>query len=1224
MNLQQQNKLTQETQYNIDDYTDADLLDILDLNNPSDRELEAKIIFLIRKYQNMQNSAGTQLSNFFEKIYARFFDIVEDYNNKDDESDDIIEGFDVNSFTGNTQADNAALKGMQTVMVNDINGNVIGSAYITGNVFQGQGTGQVTGQTNALKQSSNTTPSTNTINYTKTLDYTPGQLNPLVNQTIKRVISIDSQYRDDKTSLSTNFTFNLTEHLKDVVSLKLYSIQIPYTWYTINNSFGSNFFYLKGATDGINNGNHDIEIGINPGNYSPIDLTSTINNSITTAKNNILHSDVNFGNTKLNYDVNTAKSTFIIDLSNNYNENIYYLNIPNWVTPRQSDISGRCTNIASYFGFEEKTYYPNTINSQQIYTSSTPNTQPLYTITTANNFFTVIKYNGPNEYLDISNNPGVIDISFNITLSNLTIGTTYSQSDIYTELNNQIQQTQYLSNESGILLVSVDPSNNLQNTYFFQLKIKPNRFTTKNYLNSKVIIQFPTETTSNTIWTTPNTVTNSCFGFLTSWNEMNNIIAEIPIITDPTVYTLSINKKDNNIYNPYIYLKCNTFDLSINDIWIDVSANSQPITNSSITNFMNTINTGISKAYNPNTNVLADMSNVLTGSNANIDSNNIFNLDLNIHKTFNENMYKIILDSNFATTFGFTNYSNISCNTPIIGNVSITTGLTISNTSICTISPLYNNNSSIYGNETDTPFDISINDTTLYDSINPSTTYTFIQNLLDKINNIFSNYTDTNQNILKGTTISYNKNVNLDGTNTFTLNVKINKTLVASDYSILFVDPSYNANKNNYYLDITTPSTQTSNLWEYYLNIDPSLCCNINNNSLYQKSFIRNNLSTTLPYPLTIDFSYNAAGNQILTINSSTVNINATKSIVATNLFNYKLNNNTFWIKAYEDGVASITGSNDISFSLPIPLNDQSKYNNNQLVNLFNTSISNIQRLVGTKFSIITINNNSYIKLRININKTYYASDYNIVFYDPFSFVKCFVGASSVQNTTWDGTLGWILGFHEYTVYYLSSLSSTTNRVITITGDTVVNTNLYNYFMLCLDDYNQSHLNDGLITISSKDYSIPLPSYASRAIVECDPVTNQPIYNSTIANQNYSNLTQNQLYSITQLANSKNSNNIQNGVITDKQAGKSYGAGPFVQDVFGLIPMKITGLTPGQSFVEYGGTLQNQDRLYFGPVNIRRMSVKLVSDRGDVVDLNGANWSFSLICETLNNLKPKI
>jgi hypothetical protein len=264
------------------------------------------------------------------------------------------------------------------------------------------------------------------------------------------------------------------------------------------------------------------------------------------------------------------------------------------------------------------------------------------------------------------------------------------------------------------------------------------------------------------------------------------------------------------------------------------------------------------------------------------------------------------------------------------------------------------------------------------------------------------------------------------------------------------------------------------------------------------------------------------------------------------------------------------------------------------------------------------------VKLRININRTYYASDYNLVFYDPFSFVKCYAGATSVQNTTWDGTIGWILGFHTYTVYYLSTLTANIKgTIITLTGDTVVNTNLYNYFMLCLDDYNQSHLNDGLITISARDYSIPLPSYANRTNFQCDPVTGKAIYNNTIPTNN-SYLTQNQIYSLTQTADLVNSNNIgASGVISAKQYGKSYGAGPFVQDVFGLIPMKIAGLSPGQSFVEYGGTLQNQDRLYFGPVNIRRMAVKLVSDRGDTVDLNGANWSFSLICETLNNLKVK-
>jgi len=45
--------------------------------------------------------------------------------------------------------------------------------------------------------------------------------------------------------------------------------------------------------------------------------------------------------------------------------------------------------------------------------------------------------------------------------------------------------------------------------------------------------------------------------------------------------------------------------------------------------------------------------------------------------------------------------------------------------------------------------------------------------------------------------------------------------------------------------------------------------------------------------------------------------------------------------------------------------------------------------------------------------------------------------------------------------------------------------------------------------------------------------------------------------------------------------------------------------------------LQNQERVYFGPVNIRRMTVRLVSDRGNVIDLNGSDWTFSLIAEQL-------
>ena len=44
-----------DEKYDISKYTDNELYEILDLNNPSDRELEAKILHMINKYANFQN-----------------------------------------------------------------------------------------------------------------------------------------------------------------------------------------------------------------------------------------------------------------------------------------------------------------------------------------------------------------------------------------------------------------------------------------------------------------------------------------------------------------------------------------------------------------------------------------------------------------------------------------------------------------------------------------------------------------------------------------------------------------------------------------------------------------------------------------------------------------------------------------------------------------------------------------------------------------------------------------------------------------------------------------------------------------------------------------------------------------------------------------------------------------------------------------------------------------
>ena len=79
--------------YDVKSYTDQELYNILDLINPSDRELEAKIIFYIKKYQEIKSNDSEKLEKFFQDIYSHFF-ITEEFETES-ENPDIIEGFDI-------------------------------------------------------------------------------------------------------------------------------------------------------------------------------------------------------------------------------------------------------------------------------------------------------------------------------------------------------------------------------------------------------------------------------------------------------------------------------------------------------------------------------------------------------------------------------------------------------------------------------------------------------------------------------------------------------------------------------------------------------------------------------------------------------------------------------------------------------------------------------------------------------------------------------------------------------------------------------------------------------------------------------------------------------------------------------------------------------------------------------------------------------------------------
>ena len=1162
-------KNSSEDIYNVNKYTDIELFQILDLINPSDRELEAKIIQMMNKYQIINNEAGSQLYRFFNDIYNHFFD----------SSDEEIEGMDERKivYSGPESAPNSAAN---PIINNGQNTISYGNAVVSGNTIVSGNS--ITGNTIVGKTIDvNTDYRKSDVSLTKPLDYSKDTLNPLLKQTVKRVITIDSSYRPNNKDVSTEFTFNLSEPLRDVLSLKLYSVQIPYSWYTISNQYGSNFFYLKGNSDGINNGEHDYEIKIKAGNYTQTLLMEAINTSISeiAAKN----TDVSFGDTGINYNTSTQLATFTIDITKLHNESNYYLYFPNWSTPTNNTL--RTYSIPGFFGFNYTSYVPSVIYSSRnlpltpIGTNNNDFIQSIYAIDSCNNYFTIKQYSGYSEYSNTSQVIWSHDISFNP--NNIKIGSNYSRQLLFNDLNTQLQNNPYLINS---YIERVDISNILLDSCgnsFYKLFIQLNPKTTQNVKDSKTVVIFPNEraTSGNKIWTG----IGSCFSFDNSNNELNNVVSE----TQPlqTNYTISST--------PYIYLRCintkynknNDTSYNTNDYQINVP-NSDAI-GYTLTQYVDAINnsfvsknqTTTSTKY-PKGDFNMPNGNDYVNSNTNVSINDYSRIQFrfDINKIFDETKYTIDFSgtdlSNFLQITGnnidLSGNIDLSRNSVFTGTFNITgSGFRIDSSYLMVISP-----KSGYGNEYAGNFSVP----PLYSNKN----YDNLIDMEDDINSAFSRFTDNdNDNVLTGTNIKFINNNN--GTVTATLAIKINKILTQTDYKVGFYDPN---STNGWTAD-------ASNSWYNYLKIT-------------QQDFSLNSFLVEGESFSQITGNDPISGNQITLIDNS---------------------NNYFYIKPLPNakGLYTTTNTNDIKITI-----SPGTYTRPQLLQAINTKLSENPITNGSSITIVSKNSAEYTKFRFNINKIFTANDYRLVFYDPYSFVKCYVGSKSIKNTTWDSTIGWVLGFRSLTeynltksneeidpndetkVYYIGTQSyyssDASTNVVSITGDTAVSVSLYNYFYIVLDDYTQSHLNDGLVTITSTETDIALPSYATRNVVTCDPIDQTQLIqltgNST-QNENVNYLTQREIYA----TNAK--------IASRKNKVKSYSSGPFVKDIFGLIPIKTAGLQNGSVYTEFGGTLQNQDRTYFGPVNIQRMSVKLMNERGDVVDLNNANWSFSLICEQL-------
>ena len=350
--------------------------------------------------------------------------------------------------------------------------------------------------------------------------------------------------------------------------------------------------------------------------------------------------------------------------------------------------------------------------------------------------------------------------------------------------------------------------------------------------------------------------------------------------------------------------------------------------------------------------------------------------------------------------------------------------------------------------------------------------------------------------------------------------------------------------------------------------------------------------------------------------------------------------NTCMWVKVIEPSYGVI--------NIPVSI-ESGNYSPVDFVSQMNTSFSDAGFSTPTDSSLNFVeynSNNGIIAMNLhdcsfNINYEYTTVTGKItindmlIFYDFTGKLNCNNTCLSKTNNYFNNTLGWLMG---YRVPYVN---------VGINGNkapAILDLNGTKYLILSIDDYNQNHVNNSLVSISQNSNTLKVPSYYSQGLPQTciNPRPQNNNLNELINEANDESLFNNQTYNTSNglliagkyegdytkttvvlpsaprtLTNAQiytiNSINSNNNNLTNYLA-----KAPTSSDILAIIPIKTSAGVPTTSLlVEFSGSLQNSSRVYFGPVDIDRMAIKLLDDKGNVLNLNGADWCVSLVCECL-------
>lgn len=234
------------------------------------------------------------------------------------------------------------------------------------------------------------------------------------------------------------------------------------------------------------------------------------------------------------------------------------------------------------------------------------------------------------------------------------------------------------------------------------------------------------------------------------------------------------------------------------------------------------------------------------------------------------------------------------------------------------------------------------------------------------------------------------------------------------------------------------------------------------------------------------------------------------------------------------------------------------------------------------------------ISNRIGVKPT--SSDISkIVWYDVQNAPTISECSQCITNSFSNNNLGWTLGFRND--YEESTGSLTTSNPDNgswtnyVWADASPSLNGPQYLLLSLDDYNHNRLNNGIIGTNITSNKLDLPSYTA-----CNNVTLDGSGNTIAVKAAPRQLTQAQLFTI-------------NKIYESRQEKKTRNVAPTTNNVLGVIP--VGNDAHGSTITLLGSSMASNSRDYFGPVTIERVGVELQDDKGNLLDLNGVDWSFT-------------